>query len=327
MGKKIVIYGMGQYGVQIANVIIERQKELDIEVLGLCDKKKQDNTLFPYELERIDYDFIVITSKKWYMDIKNELSEKYNINPEKMMLYSKLEHLFDGSQFYCNICGSATNIFLSAGMKNDIFKTKKITGGGYRSKCVCPICGSSDRSRWLEYVLETDTNVMKGNSTILHFAPEAEIEKKIREKNANYYTADIVEGRADTIEDITCISYEDNTFDYIICNHVMEHIENEAKAFHELKRCIKNSGSIIFSVPICWDEPTYEDKTIISPAERLKYYGQEDHVRLYGYDLEQKMINYGFKVRKVAVNQQKYEELEKLSLIFNDTIWILKKEN
>ena len=82
----------------------------------------------------------------------------------------------------------------------------------------------------------------------MHFAPEKQIEKKIRSnKKMIYITADIEAGRADRVEDITHISFPDKYFDYIICNHVLEHIKDEKAAFMELKRCIKTESGFFCS--------------------------------------------------------------------------------
>lgn len=93
--------------------------------------------------------------------------------------------------------------------------------------------------------------------------------------------------------DITNIHFEDSTFDYVISNHVMEHISDESKAISEIKRVLKRNGKWIFSFPICTDIDTYEDKSIVTDEDRLKMYGQEDHVRLYGRDYKERFMQYG----------------------------------
>ncbi len=95
----------------------------------------------------------------------------------------------------------------------------------------------------------------------------------------------------------------------------------------EVKRCIKSTGRIILSVPICWEEKTFERDDIVTSQEREKYYGQKDHVRLYGYDFHERMEAYGFKVQRCSYHSNEYDEaVRKLSLIENDTIWILSKK-
>lgn len=128
------------------------------------------------------------------------------------------------------------------------------------------------------------------------------------------------------MEDITKFSFADQTFDYIIFNHVLEHIKDEESALKEVKRCIKLTGKIILSVPICWEEKMFERDDIVTPQERETYYGQKDHVRLYGYDFPERMEKYGFEVQRYSYYCDQFgEEIRKLSLLENDTIWILNK--
>ena len=95
--------------------------------------------------------------------------------------------------------------------------------------------------------------------------------------------------------DITDIKFQNNTFDCILCSHVLEHILDDNKAIRELYRVLKPNGWAILQVPIL-REKTFEDPNIQTPEERLKYFGQEDHVRIYGLDYKDRLENAGFKV-------------------------------
>ena len=108
--------------------------------------------------------------------------------------------------------------------------------------------------------------------------------------NIEYIPIDIEPSRYDYVnclkEDVTELSFKDNSFDYIISNHVMEHIKDEQKFLSELLRVLKPSGKICLMFPICIGlDKTFEDDNIVSPGDRLKYYGQADHVRKYGMDV------------------------------------------
>ena len=156
-------------------------------------------------------------------------------------------------KYYCSICDHKVNYFLDFGSTAEIFQNIKIIGGGYREKVQCPICHSIDRMRWLDYVLDKKTDVYEDTQkTILHIAPEKCIEKKIRKisNHSRYITGNIIEGAADEVVDITNMSYPDKYFDYIIVNHVLEHIENEKRAMQEIHRTLKDTGKFIFSMPI-----------------------------------------------------------------------------
>jgi SAM-dependent methyltransferase len=104
-------------------------------------------------------------------------------------------------------------------------------------------------------------------------------------KHLDYISADLDSPLAMVKMDITDIKYPNNTFDMIICNHVLEHIVDEQKALSEIKRVLKPNGQAILQVPVHSDYlQTYEDNSIISEEGRLKAFGQKDHVRIYGLD-------------------------------------------
>lgn len=199
---------------------------------------------------------------------------------------------------YCIICGHKVGKFLPFGIDEGIFTVHHIIGGGLRDNCICPYCKHIDRARWQYYVLTHHSNILRGECSVLHFAAEDHNAKLIQQnKKCRYITADIKPGRGDIVADITDLHmFEAGTFDYVIANHVLEHIPDEAKAISELKRVLKNDGAIILSFPICTDEPTYEDPSITTPEGRLKAFGQEDHVRLYGTDYKERLEKYGLEV-------------------------------
>lgn len=229
----------------------------------------------------------------------------------------------------CMICGNNVEKFDPGGTKAEVFLQHHIIGGGYRDNCVCPHCGAWDRDRWIYYVLRNEIGLEHATGRMLHFAPEPHIVdyiKKKKDRNLDYYTCDIVPGRAMHIVDITDIQFKDETFDYIICNHVMEHIEDEAKAVSEIKRILKSNGLWFFSFPICTDMETYEDETITSREGRLKAYGQENHLRLYGYDFVSRFEKHGI---HCEIFSPQYifddESISNLGLIKDDTIIIGRK--
>jgi ubiquinone/menaquinone biosynthesis C-methylase UbiE len=137
---------------------------------------------------------------------------------------------------------------------------------------------------------------------VLHISPEKCLEIKFRKQFGDgYITADLYSELVMIKMDITKIEYPDETFDIIICCHVLEHIIDDWKALKELFRVLKNGGLAIIIVPITVDE-TYEDETIIDETERLKAFGQNDHVRRYGYDFTTRLSSTGFKVAIYEVN-------------------------
>lgn len=323
----IVVYGLGNLGREIAKELLALEARSDFHIITFMDKQDLNNQ-FEFEvkkpecLKELEYDYILITSEKWFAKIREELINEYGVNGNKII---HLNELIKEGSYYCNLCEKEIPFMLDAGIDSPIFSKRKIIGGGKRKKCICPLCGCNDRERWVQYVLKNEIHIYDEEAKILHFAPERQIEKKLRNnKKLEYITADIEKGRADRVEDITNISFQESSFDYIICNHIMEHISNEKGAFAELRRCLKKTGKIVFSVPICWETDTIEDDTIVTKEERLKEYGQEDHVRLYGRDLQKKLEENGFHAMNYQVNKiLSQEKIEVMRLIPEDSVWIL----
>jgi SAM-dependent methyltransferase len=133
---------------------------------------------------------------------------------------------------------------------------------------------------------------------VLHFAPEQEFYKRFKkQKNINYTTTDLLSPLADVKADICNLPFEDNAYDIIFCNHVLEHIPDDTKAMQELYRVLKPGGMGIFQIPQDLSRATtFSDDTIIDQKERAKIFGQYDHVRVYGRDYFDKLRSIGFKV-------------------------------
>jgi len=195
-----------------------------------------------------------------------------------------LTHLkYMGRQFACPICGGHFRKFLTAGVIP-------------RPNAQCPQCGSFERHRLLWLYLYDRTNLFQKHLRILHIAPEPCIEHALKRlPNLEYLTADISNPLAMLQMDITQIPFSDNSFDVILCVHVLEHIVNDRQAMRELYRVLRPEGWGILQVPI-YGETTDEDASITNPQERLRRFGQEDHVRIYGSDYKNRLEDAGFTV-------------------------------
>jgi predicted SAM-dependent methyltransferase len=133
---------------------------------------------------------------------------------------------------------------------------------------------------------------------VLHFAPEQEFYKRFKKQtNIEYTTTDLLSPLADVKADICNLPFEDNSYDIIFCNHVLEHIPDDTKAMQELFRVLKPGGMGIFQIPQDLSRvSTFTDDTIVDQKERAKIFGQYDHVRVYGRDYFDKLRSIGFKV-------------------------------
>lgn len=142
---------------------------------------------------------------------------------------------------------------------------------------------------------DTETN---SALKVLHFAPEQAFYKLFRnQKNLDYTTTDLFSPLADVKADICDLPFQDNQYDVILCNHVLEHIPDDTKAMQELYRVLKPGGMAILQIPQDLSRATtFADDTITDQKERAKIFGQYDHVRIYGRDYFDKLRSIGFTV-------------------------------
>ena len=161
---------------------------------------------------------------------------------------------------------------------------------------LCPNCGSLARDRRLWQILKEQ--YIKSNIQVLDFSPSRPIYRNWKkEKNVNHIASDLSgDFMADVAYDITQIVEKENTFDLIICYHILEHVIDDVKAMSELYRVLKPNGTVLIQTPFKEGE-IYEDYSITSEAERLLHFGQEDHVRVYSVEgLKTRLESVGFDV-------------------------------
>lgn len=192
--------------------------------------------------------------------------------------------------------------------------------GIQRENALSPSTLSLERHRLLWLYLQNDSNFFSSEKKlkVLHIAPEQcflDIFRK--QKNIDYVTSDLESPIADVKADICNLPFEENSFDVIFCNHVLEHIPNDTKAMQELHRVMKNGGFGIFQIPQDLNrETTFEDDSITDPKERAEIFGQYDHVRVYGRDYFKKLRSIGFKVDEIDFTKKiAPEKLERFALM------------
>ena len=173
--------------------------------------------------------------------------------------------------------------------------------GEQRPNVLSPSTLSLERHRLLWLWLQNETEFFTAPLKVLHMAPEQCFLDRFKSmKNLDYTTADLYSPIVDVKADILSLPFEDNSFDFIFCNHVLEHIEDDSKAMSELYRVMRPGGTGIFQVPQDLSrEKTYEDFSITDPQERAKHFGQYDHVRVYGKDYFSRLRKAGFRVQEV----------------------------
>lgn len=177
--------------------------------------------------------------------------------------------------------------------------------------------------------LKERTDFFTKERKMLHIAPElCFIDRFENLANLDYITGDIESPLAKVKMDIHEIPFEENTFDVIFCNHVLEHVEDDIKAMQEMLRVLKPGGWAILQVPFFFplNEDTYEDKSITSPADREKAFGQDDHVRLYGKDYANRLASAGFKVvEEKMVMELPEEKVARFALPKDEIIYRVEK--
>ena len=224
-----------------------------------------------------------------------------------------LAFLLKGNTFTDPIDGKSFRMFLPYGY------------GNQRNNVLSPSTLSLERHRllWLYLQNETDFFTPKNKQKILHFAPEQEFYKRFKKQtNLEYTTTDLFSPLADVKADICNLPFEDNQYDVILCNHVLEHIPDDIKAMQELYRVLKPGGMAILQIPQDLNRAvTFSDDSITDQKERAAIFGQYDHVRIYGRDYFDKLRSIGFKViEEDYTNKIKAELVEKYCLAKGEII-------
>jgi len=222
---------------------------------------------------------------------------------------------YSGSRFTDPIDGSSYRKFLPYGYQK------------IRENALCPGTLSLERHRLLWLYLDRETSFLNDSLKVLHVAPEQVFYQKFKSfSHWKYTTTDLHSPLADVKADICALPFEDNSYDLILCNHVLEHIPNDRKAMSELYRVLKKGGTLIAQVPL--DEnrtTTFEDNSITDRKERTKVFGQYDHVRVYGKDYLEFLDQTGFSSKFIDYTEKlPKEEIKRYGLQY-ESIPIAKK--
>lgn len=212
---------------------------------------------------------------------------------------------FRGKGYFCGICNKEYRKFFDGGFNLPIIEQMKIIGGGKREAIICPGCASNDRDRLIHLLLSSKDFEKYIHGKILHIAPEPSLYSWISQQQreaGNYhlgvkYHEGFYYPKTIPLMDLMDLPQQSDSFDLIICNHVLEHVENDEMAMKELFRVLKPGGKAILQVP--WSpllDETIEDVGPLSAQEREARFGQFDHLRLYGNDYPEILKKAGFAV-------------------------------
>ena len=197
-----------------------------------------------------------------------------------------------------------------------------------RKNALCPGTFSLERHRLLWLYLKKETDFFNSNNKILHFAHEQCFHKFFKSFFKNYTTTDLNSPIVDIKADICNLPFNDNSYDYILCNHVLEHIYDDEKAMKEIFRVLNKNGIAILQVPIdIKSNLTQEGRDIDDKEVRSKLFGQYDHLRMYGLDYFKKLKKVGFNVKNIDyLSKLSKDEVEKFSLTNAGTIPVCIKD-
>lgn len=226
--------------------------------------------------------------------------------------------LYTGRGRECPVCGCRKRKFLPYGYVTS------------REDALCPHCLALERHRLIWLWIERETDLATNPRKMLHIAPEVALMRKFRQIYATcsdmYVTADLESPLATMHFDVQQIPLADESFDIIICNHLLEHVENDHKALEELFRVMRHGGwGIILSPMDESRQTTFEDDSITNEAERTRIFGQYDHRRIYGHDYADRLHKAGFDVEVVDYASQLTPQERTLYALTDEKLYIVRK--
>ena len=229
--------------------------------------------------------------------------------------------LYIGRGKECPLCGCRRRKFLPYGYVTQ------------RENALCPNCLALERHRTLWLWLLRESDIGRGAMALprlLHVAPEVALMRKFHKiyaaQPADYVTADLESPLADMHFDIQHIPIGDGEFDVVICNHILEHVEDDRLALREIYRVMRKGGWGVILSPIDTErEETFEDDTITDEAERTRIFGQYDHRRIYGRDYADRLREAGFEVYEYDYANTLPPQQKELYALTDEVIYAVRK--
>ena len=244
---------------------------------------------------------------------------------------------YRGNNFYCPVCEHGYRFFFDGGFDLPVISEMEIVGAGKRPNAICPGCSSNDRDRLVLLALKNQKYNFLPADKLLHIAPEPSLAtwlgnyqmkhhgqyiKSVKYHEGFYYGNDV------HLIDLLQLPFKSDTFNLVICNHVLEHIPDDVAAMKEILRVLAKGGQAILQVP--WSmklDETFEDPNIKSIGDREKFFGQFDHVRLYGRDFPSRLRSVGFDIKVLSVNDLDLNKdtITSLGLNSKELIFVARK--
>lgn len=194
-----------------------------------------------------------------------------------------------GNAVFCPCCGKSSRRFFPAGVEHK------------RPFAACAYCGSLERHRLIALMLEKQP--LLSSAHILSIAPEEPLLRYFHAKDYRVTTCDLLRADVDVRADVCALPFSDHTFDAVCANHVLEHVIDDTSAMEELRRVVKAGSRAILQTPVAWDREETDEDPSASEAERIRRFGQRDHVRQYGRSIVSRFENAGWTVRALPLSE------------------------
>lgn len=174
---------------------------------------------------------------------------------------------------------------------------------------ICWRCGSAERHRLVTHYFDAHPELVRPGMSILHIAPEEALARRLRRiPGVRYVGGDLHAQYGPMRIDVTDMQFEDASFDAVLCSHVLEHVPDDRRAMAEIQRVLKPSGWALLLVPEVHADVTEEEPTIADPEEQQRRFGQDDHVRRYGWDYVTRLEAAGLTVEVIRLETLLSEE-------------------
>lgn len=242
--------------------------------------------------------------------LKSRFPRAWNIARTTKLGLQLLPRLYGHHPRRCNLC-SYEGRFLAEVHFPDIFTYDAL----------CPNCGSLPRNRLLILAI-TKLELLRGTDRLIHFAPEDCVRAFVSRRVSDYKTADLNPKNVDFRENIEKLSFGDESWDAIICSHVLEHVDHHA-ALRELHRVLTPGGRLLSLFPVVegWTSD-YENDEVVSPSDRAIHFGKDNHLRRFGSQVRDDFAKAGFNLNCFTATGQ---ETVHLGLIPGETLFIGEK--
>ena len=189
----------------------------------------------------------------------------------------------------------------------------------------CPRCNARARHRRLWLFLRDQTGLSDGHQRVLDIGPAPGLARALAgSDNLDYVAVGIDEGtpRLSVLGDVTALPLADGTFDVILCQHVLEHVDDDRRSLAEIRRVVNQGGWAVISVPLRRDRATHEDPSITDPAERERLFGEPGHVRFYGHDLADRLEHAGFQVTLHLADEIPEDQCQRYALRRDEHLFV-----